>query len=51
MARKHKQKAVTADDVSLAACKAMLRSMRGRRREEFARRALILARFAVAMKS
>lgn len=52
MARKHRMvRAVTADDVALAACRALVRSAVGRRRDEHAKRALVLARFAVAMKS
>lgn len=50
MARKHRDaRAVGAKDVALAACRALVRSAEGRREEEHKRKALILARFAVAM--
>jgi hypothetical protein len=52
MARKHRvAKAVTADDVALAACRALVRASVGRRRPGDVRKAVVLARFAVAMKS
>ncbi len=46
MTRKH---SIDADEVALAACRALLRSTIGRGGRRQARRAQILARFALAM--
>lgn len=52
MARKHiVGRAVGAEDVALAACRELVRSTVGLDGPEHAKRALVLARFAVAMRT
>lgn len=51
MARKHPTKTVTANDVALAACKALVEAVPARDTRPELKRAVVLARFAVAMKS
>jgi hypothetical protein len=51
MERKTQVKGVTADAVALAACKALVDAAPAVEGREELRRAVVLARFAVAMKS